>query len=210
MKISWRIAILFVLALFLAGCGLQNQATSPIQDNDSNPGSMLYENNACPPEWVYWLATHWDGDIDEWIALGDSLEMWLRNSPEYGDGVKTWDMATAVADANIYCNSSKDERDISVVCQTLFDELVANLSTEDTQRSFCLDGIKEPSLQVIWSNERNAWVCTMSADIHYKGMLLPYGPTPDDTYYTVCLGLFEVVEKAGIWRLTRLPFDTPI
>ena len=65
-------------------------------------------------------------------------------------------------------------------------------STPNPQRTFEFIDCKNLSVSVNWNDEAAIWVCTISAEVSYNGIILPYGAVPQSNYLTLPLGAFEL------------------
>lgn len=85
-----------------------------------------------------------------------------------------------------------DEALRNSLSELLAKQLISELSTPNPQRTFEFIDCKNLSVSVNWNDEAAIWVCTISAEVSYNGIILPYGAVPQSNYLTLPLGTFEL------------------
>lgn len=196
----------FLLLVFMSSCGPQiNESHS--NDNISSESTDLLppapdeSEGLDAPEWVIWLANSWGNNAGEWMSAsecdGKDIELWLREHPQYSETNKCWSLETAISTLGIVkmdsdnCSLS-DEVLRSSLSELLAKQLISELSIPNPQRTFEFTDFKNLLVSVNWSDEAAIWVCSISAEVSYNGIILPYGAVSQSKYLKLPLGTFEL------------------
>ena len=199
-------SLMSLVLVFMPSCGLQSDESHPNDNIVSESLDLLpsvSDESAAldAPEWVAWLANSWGDNSGEWMSEaecdGKDIELWLRENPQYGETSKCWSLETAISTLGIVKMDSdncplSDEALRNSLSELLAKQLISELSTPNPQRTFEFIDCKNLSVSVNWNDEAAIWVCTISAEVSYNGIILPYGAVPQSNYLTLPLGTFEL------------------
>lgn len=216
------ISLISLILFTLTGCGTQPTDHNPNKNIDSassDPSTAPFDESAAldAPDWAVWLANSWGGDADEWMneskCAGIDIELWLREHPQYGETVKCWSLGTAISTLGIVkmesdsCSLS-DEALRNDVSEFLAKQLMSELSTPDPQRTFEFVDYDNLSVLVNWDDNASIYVCSISADVSYSGIILPCGSCPQSSRLHLPLGAFELDCSNNIISLIPVYPDT--
>lgn len=199
-------SLMFLVLVFMPSCGLQSDESHPNDNIVSESLDLLpsvSDESAAldAPEWVAWLANSWGDNSGEWMSEaecdGKDIELWLREHPQYGETSKCWSLETAISTLGIVKMDSdncplSDEALRNSLSELLAKQLISELSTPNPQRTFEFIDCKNLSVSVNWNDEAAIWVCTISAEVSYNGIILPYGAISQSKYLKLPLGTFEL------------------
>ncbi len=193
------IFFIFLLSFLLAGCSKYQQ---------------VVEQQENTPEWVEWLAQHWDEDSSEWMseATEDNIdiELWLRENTTYGENNKCWTIIDAVEDCNgisVVCRQALTEDDWESIGKALVDQIIVRLSSENEAYSFCFRNIEDINVNVEWNESTQGWICLAKGSVNFDGIILPYGTTVEGEYLDLALGTYQITHEGDQYGLSLLPSE---
>ena len=186
------------------------------QSNTSEPD--VYDNGNINYQFddaVTWLAEHWDADVEEWRsqANADDLDMetWLRDHPLYGEGNRIWSIFAAIdkiASLSVEASSNADDEAAKQnAAEAMAQKLLSDLSKINGLFSFQILDYKNVTVVNEYIEDKDIWVSLLSADINYAGIILPDGICPQNEYYKMSLGTFEISYQDGIYTWHHLYSD---